>query len=214
MTVLAIAPMHNSNGKKDATGAFLPEARAFAKLHRGRLLTFDNNAPKPQRFTDVVDWLTPHRDVECAAFFMHGFRSGLQCGAHMRNVHVLAATLRACGVRSVALYACDAARDLDADRSDDLDDGDAGAGGFASALSGALPGVPVYAHPTTAHTTRNPHVRVFNGGGDGAWLVEPGSPWWRHWRRALQDDAALRLSFPLWSRERLVAELASRAAAA
>lgn len=214
MTVLAIAPAHNTGAKKDATGAFQPEALAFAKMHAGRRMLFDNTAPAKARFANVIDYLTPHRNVECVAFFCHGLKTGLQIGATMRNVHALAATLRTCGVRSVALYACDAARDLDADQHDDLDDGDAGAGGFASALSGALPGVPVYAHPTTAHTTRNPHVRVFTGGGDGAWLVEPGSPWWRHWRAALQDDAALRLGFPLWSRERLVVELASRAAAA
>lgn len=57
-------------------------------------------------------------------------------------------------------------------------------------------------------------MRRFRDGGDGEWAVEPKSAGWQTWRRALQDDAALRLGFPLWSRERLIAELASRAAAA
>lgn len=214
MTVLAIAPMHDTDGKRDASAVFVPQARAFCRLHKGRLMTFDSRQPKPARFTDVIDWLAPMRDVEAVGFFMHGFRSGLQCGAHMRNVHVLAASLRQCGVRVVALYACDTARDLDARRDDDMVSDDAGDGGFASALSAALPGVAVYGHPVTAHATRAPYVRRFVGGGAGEWVVPPSSPWWRHWRAALQDDEALRLSFPLWPRERLIAELARRAAAA
>ena len=42
MTVIAIAPAHDSPGKHDASGAFIPEARAFVKLHGGKLLTFVN----------------------------------------------------------------------------------------------------------------------------------------------------------------------------
>lgn len=211
MTVIAIAPMFNSPGKKDASGAFLPEARLFAKLHGGRLMLFDNRKPEKARFTEVIDLLTGQR-ADCVAFFCHGFKSGLQVGANMRNVHVLAATLRDCGVRTVPLYACDAARDLDGERDDDNGEGPGGAGGFASALSAALPGVVVDAHTTAAHTTRNPHVRRFRGGGDGEWLVTPGSVLWRPWRDALRDDREFRLSFPLWSEDEIRDVLVGRAA--
>lgn len=214
MSVVAIAPMHNSPGKKDATGAFIPEAKAFAKMHHGRLMLFDSHAPPRSRFVDVIDYLTPMRNVEAVGFFCHGFKSGLQIGVSMRTVHVLAATLRTCGVRTVALYACDTARDGDGDRSDDVQPGPGGDGGFASALSAAMPGVDVWGHAVAGHATRSPWMRRFRDGGDGEWAVEPKSALWAAWRRALQDDAALRLSFPLWPRERLVAELARRAAAA
>lgn len=211
--VIAIAPMHNSPGKKDATGAFLPEGRAFAKLHAGRLLMFDNRRKSVDRLAEVIDLLAGQR-AECVAFFCHGYRTGIQVGATLRNVHALAAALRDVGATTVPLYACDAARDADAFRDDDLEDGPGGAGGFASALS--RHGFTVDAHATTAHTTINPHVRRFDPHDDtdaGEWLVTPGSPWWATWRRALRDDRDFRLSFPLWSRERLVAELARRAAA-
>lgn len=207
---IAIAPMHNSSGKKDATGAFLPEARAFAKLHGGRVLTFDNRKPSKDRFVEVIDLLRG-RHAHCVAFFCHGLKTSLQVGATLRNVHVLAAALRDCGATTVPLYACDAARNADRDHADDMADGPGGVGGFASSL--ASHGFRVDAHVTTGHATSNPHVRRFDRAPEGEWLVTPGSPWWRTWKTALREDATFRLSFPLWSSERLVAELARRAAA-
>jgi hypothetical protein len=150
---IAIAPMHNSPGKKDATGAFLPEARAFAKLHGGKVLLFDNSKPSKDRFTDVIDALTG-RQAHCVAFFCHGLKTSLQVGATLRNVHVLAAALRDAGCTTVPLFACDTARDADRDHADDMADGSGGAGGFASALSAALPEARVYGHTVTAHTTK------------------------------------------------------------
>lgn len=209
---IAIAPMHNSAGKKDATGAFLPEARQFAKLHGGKVLTFDNRKPARDRFVEVIDLLRG-RQAHCVAFFCHGLKTSLQVGATLRNVHVLAAALKDIGCTTVPLFACDTARDADRDHADDMADGPGGSGGFASALSAALPAARVLGHTLTAHTSKAPYVREFRGGGDGEWLIEPGSPWWRTWKKALQDDPAFRLSFPLWAPERLLAELARRAAA-
>lgn len=208
MTAIAIAPMHNSPGKKDATGAFLPEARAFARFNGGKVLLFDNHKAPRDRLIDVIDGLRGQR-AHCVAFFCHGLKTSIQVGATLRNVHVLASALRDCGAEVVPLYACDAARDTDNDREDDNADGPGGVGGFASALATAGP-FRVDAHTTTAHTTRNPHVRRFDGEAEGHWLVEPGSAWWPTWRAALRDDPGFRLSFPLWSRERLLAELARR----
>ena len=209
MTVIAIAPAHDSPGKHDASGAFIPEARAFVKLHGGKLLTFDNSREPAARFVEVID-LLHGRKADAVGFFCHGHKNGLQVGATLRNAHVLAAALRDVGAASVPLYACDAARDNDADRSDDSEPGPGGAGGFASTLSAALPGVVIDAHTTTAHTTRNPHVRRFMSGGDGAWLVEPGSPMWRTWRDALREDRDFRLGFPLMSADAIAAYLSAR----
>lgn len=209
MTVLAIAPRFNTPGKNDAVGAFLPEARAFAKLHGGKVFTFDNRAPGIQRFVEVIDYLAPLKSIEVCAFFCHGLKHALQPGVTLRNVHVLAAALR--GARSVPLYACDTARDNDSDDDDDIAAGVGGAGGMASALSAALGAATVVdAHCTTAHTTKNPHVRRFRGGGDGAWLVEPRSSSWKRWKALLRDDREFRLSFPMWSEAQLAAEMAKR----
>ena len=223
MTVIAIAPAHDSPGKRDSSGAFVPEARAFVKLHGGRVLLFDNRREPKDRFVELIDVLAKMPRVlddkgavvppHAVAFFCHGHKNGLQVGATLRNAHVLAAALRDIGAASVPLYACDAARDNDADRSDDSEPGPGGAGGFASTLSAALPGVVIDAHTTTAHTTRNPHVRRFMNGGDGAWLVEPGSALWRTWRDALRDDRDFRLGFPLMSSEAIAAYLSARRAA-
>lgn len=213
MTVLAIAPMHNTGGKKDATGAFIPEARQFARLHGGKVLLFDNSKPSKQRFADVIDLLQGRRGISCVAFFCHGLRNGLQVGATLRNAHVLAAALRDVGATSVPLYACDAARDNDADREDDQDDGPGGVGGFASVLASAGP-FRVDAHTTAAHTTKNPNVRRFDGSASGEWIVAPRSAWWPMWRETLKIDPIFRLSFPLWTNERIVAELARRVSAA
>lgn len=221
MTFLAIAPEHNTPGINKRTGRpwrdgdeFQREARAFAKLHAGKVMTFNNLRPTGARFVEVIDYLTPMRGVDVIAFFCHGLKHAIQIGANLGNVETLAATLRACGATIVPLYACDAARDADGRKDDDRVDGPAGAGGFASVL--ARGGFRVDAHVTTAHTTINPFVRRFDphdDTDDGHWLVGPGSTWWPTWRRALANDRDFRLSFPLWSEERLIAELASRAGA-
>lgn len=209
---IAIYPAHDSPGKRDSAGAFRPEARAFARLHGGRVCSFDNRKPPKERLVEVIDLLRGQR-ADVVAFFCHGLRNSIQVGANIRNAHVLAAALRDVGATTVPLYACDTARDNDGQRDDDMAEGPGGEGGFASALSAALSEARVFGHTVTAHATKAPHVREFIGGGNGEWLVTPGSPWWLTWKRALHEDAGFRLSFPLWSRERLVAELARRAAA-
>lgn len=214
MTVLAIAPRVNSPGKKDATGAFHPEAREWVRLHSpGRVFRFDNDKADGVRFAQTMAHLGEHSGLQAVGFFCHGFRSGIQCGASVRNVQTFAWALRATLAPGapVALYACDAGRDLDRDHADDLDPDDAGgAGGFASLLSEALgPEHWVDAHVTTAHTTINPHVRRFVGGGDGEWLIAPADrATWAAWRHRLKADRAFRLSFSLMPADQVRAAIA------
>lgn len=197
MRVLAFCPRSNSPGKKDATGAFIPEALAFVRLHGGRVAYFDNLLPPAQRFRSVLQELSQSAPVECVAFFCHGHKNGMQIGANLRNIPTLAAAIAGVDARIVPLYACDAARDLDADRSDDSLPGPGGVGGYADRLSRALGGdISVDAHTTAGHTTWNPHVRRFPG---GKWIVEPGSPLWRKWRAKLREDRDFRLTFPFMS---------------
>jgi hypothetical protein len=221
---LAFVPDTNSPGKRDVTGAFLPEARAFTGLH---------DLPDPVAFPSgagvsfrrrgdaVLRAIAQHRDLEVVAFFCHGWRDGIQAGFRVPSIDRLADALAVAGTPQliVALYACDAARDADDARSDDTGAaGPGGDGGFADELRDALcrrglVDCRVDAHVTTAHTTRNPYVRRFEGGGSimggqgGSWLVRPGSRLWRTWVRALRGTT-LRLRFPLMSAADVHAELA------
>ena len=54
MNVLAFAPQYNSKGKHDATGAFQPEAMAWAAMHITGARTIDNHRSKAQMRADVL----------------------------------------------------------------------------------------------------------------------------------------------------------------
>jgi hypothetical protein len=224
VSVLAIAPAYDRPGVnpatgrpyRDATQAFQPEAEEFARLHGGRVATFDSRANEIARLQETLQILKAERGAGHAAIglFMHGFRSGMQCGFRLWNVsdaaRALTAALAPGGV--VALYACDAARDTDSDRKDDTAKGPGGAGGFASRLAAALGPAArwVDAHATAAHTTKNPHLRRFltsDATDDGLWIVEPGAPAWKAWAARLQKDREFRLSFPFETIEAIRAGL-------
>jgi hypothetical protein len=221
---IAICPTRDAPGKRDVTAAFLPESRAFAKLHGVEHVQIDNRAPMASRGRQTLRALTAAVErtgglLEVVAIFCHGWRDGLQLGFRAKDIPTLAGALRDLCTSDVvvALYACDAARDSDDERGDDVQDGPGGDGGFADLLRDALcregaTHCRVYAHPTTAHTTRNPHVRVFVGGGSevggygGEYLVPPGSELWPTWRRALRETD-LRFRFPLMSEDAVLEEL-------
>ena len=209
MRALVIHPLHNTGTKRDATGAFIPEANAYAKhlramvgdaLYEWRIEAhgFDNRASKLARRREVEGLLREGDPVDTVALFCHGLARGIQTGHDLATVSTLADALAvACDRKRlvVTLYACDAA--------DSPGDGPGGDGGFADALRDALSerGITghVDAHVTTGHTTRHPYVRRFYcdgaaAGTGGDWLVAPGSPKWRRWVTALKGD--MRWRFP------------------
>lgn len=210
MKSLAIHATRNTT-KPDATGAFVPEAKAFAKVHGAELAGYDNKLDVGRRRAAVRSILRARSSVQLLAFFGHGYRDGMQTGHHMPHVEDLADDIAyACAPRYdrlvVYLAACSTARQLDVAR-----------GGFADALRDALSarGIAghIDAHTTAGHTTRNPHVQRFEMGAPpdelaGDWIVAPDDPLWRAWVRALKSGN-LRLRFPLMSRDEIRAELSA-----
>lgn len=218
MTILVAMPQYNTAGKSDASGAFHPEAFAFCRLHGGTPAQFNNRIPMRHRFEEVLKWINHASpgSVKTLAMFCHGYKTGLQCGVTNSNAAQFAIALQtalAPGPR-IVLYACDAARDTDDDRSDDTAPGPGGDGGFADKLRHELStrGVKatIYAHSTAGHTTRNPFVRRFDPDelAGGHWVVTPHSPLWRTWVRSLRDGT-LRFRFPFMTQAELERELVS-----
>ncbi len=216
MRVLAFAPMHNTGTKKDATGAFQPEARAFLRYHgqtAAEVVLIDNQtSPMRMRLAVYAALRARAAGVQGIAFFCHGFRSGIQFGFRSPDLGAMLSAIPAPAPDlRVTLYACDAARDADRDRDDDRSDTVGGDGGFADTLRDRLsviaPRCVVDAHTTAAHTTRNPDVRRFEGpaGAGGRYLIARGDPLWPRWREALRGP--MRFAFPFMPRAEIVAAL-------
>jgi hypothetical protein len=206
--VIAFAPKFNTKGRKDATGAFQPEARAFLKFHEQpteHLFLIDNTSSPEAMRQAVISALKEFGDPLCGvAFFCHGTRRGIQLGFDFQTAAALASAIYPDpGHLSVPLYACDTGRDRDANRLDDLE-AIGGDGGFADMLRDALcrdgiSGCNVDAHTTAGHTTRNPNVRRFRGasaaGGPGGYYIVPQrSRNWKTWRKMLLTT--FRYEFP------------------
>ncbi len=207
--IIAFAPTHNSPRKKDATGAFIPEAKKFLSFHRqpaGNLVLVENLAPRKRMEQHILDVLRQPREAHLhgVAFFCHGLKNRIQFGfSDAAHLAANIATYAGPDVR-VTFYACDAGRDDDAQRDDDLAEF-GGDGGFADRVRDGLcvagkVHCVVDAHTTAAHTTMNPDVRRFEGLGSpvgsvgGYYLVPRGSKVWKQWRAALRTD--FRFEFP------------------
>jgi hypothetical protein len=227
-TMLCIAPMHNTKGRKDATGAFIPEAKRFLEFHKqdsSMLHLIDNHLTKKEMMSQVLSLLSDFggiwpngRPLEGIFFFCHGYRKGIQFGFTTKSVDPLAEAIHAaCGERPiVTFYSCDVARDPDRSRFDDLE-GLGGDGGFADEMRDALCRVDsnfciVDGHTTVGHTTKNPHVRRFNGdgsfkGGIGGYYIVPRQKknLFKKWRKALRGD--LRFEYPFMSADHIVSSL-------
>jgi hypothetical protein len=224
--ILCLVPSANSPGKHDQSGAFLPEAHAFARFH----------GADP---TQVVRYFDPAQDyagrrascnaairalrvkVDALAFFCHGFRRGIQAGYLLGHVGDLADLLgqhmRPGGW--VLLYACDTGRDGDDDTRDERLPGPGGDGGFADALRDACEDrglrISVMGHSTAGHCTMNPNARRFvpgTGRKGGDWYVDPTNPQFLRWQAALRSPrSTLRWRFPVMTPAELSLELAQGA---
>lgn len=228
--VLCFAPLFNTDGKNDASGAFQPEARAFVRLHGNgsELVLFDNTKPMEQRRDQVAATLQSRAAITNAwtgvAFFTHGWTSGIQAGFRDADVLQLAAwisKLCGAGTPTVPLYCCSTGGDVDGPANDTPGAGDHS---FADRLRDQLcrlgkTAVRVMAHSTVAHTTENPNARFFDGnhspvGGNGGYaVVGPKTELWSPWVNSLKSGD-LRFRFPFMSIAEIHAELAHAAQAA
>lgn len=207
--MLLFVPDANTPGKVDMSGAFLPEARAFARFHGqgDNIITrFPAGVPmqrRAQACTDAIQKASTAIDV--LAFFCHGWRDGLQAGFRTLNTLALARLIaERCDKHAhVLLYACDTGSNVG--DVGDTEPGPGGDGGFADELRDACEAlgreVEVMGHTTAGHCALNPFARRFSpgfGGKGGTWFVEPESPLWQAWVRALRDPRGT-LRFRFWA---------------
>ena len=214
------APLHNKQGKKDATGAFQPEATKFCQLHgvSDSVHLIDNHDDALEMRESVYQVLdaAPAGTFEAVLFFCHGFRSGLQFGFGMEHIRSLALRIKRASVvaPTIVLYACDAARDMDRDEEDDRNDHVGGDGGFADRLRDELNDqgcrATVFAHSTAGHTTQNPHLRTFlpNERFGGRFVVAKDSGLWKKWSLCMRTTD-LRFRVPFMEAAALESELST-----
>lgn len=210
---LIFIPQHNSEGKKDVTYAFAPEAEAFAKLcaSRSEIVSFDNSKDYTRRRKQILDVLSERAEgvvFDTVAFFCHGWGNGTQAGFMKPHAHTLArAILDVVGNDEnvvVPLYCCSTGNDPDEDPITAAGTGD---DSFADKLRDALcieraVNCRVMAHTTVAHTTSNPMVLFMDGMGStvgGVGGYPPVSPkagkLWNAWKKSLRDRSANTLRF-------------------
>lgn len=208
--VLAFVPEFNSEGKKDVTGAFMPEAKKFIAMaqHGSKICTFNNRRNLQRRRDEVMRVLRYDEDYYSSiAFFCHGWMDGIQAGFQRRHVDLLAQLI---GARSnddelvVMLYCCSTGQDPQDDPLTAVGTGD---DSFADKLRDALcvagyANCRVVAHTTVGDTTRNPHVLFMDGmgvptGGVGGYPpVSPKSAHWATWKKKLKTtDLRFRMGY-------------------
>ena len=222
MRGVVLLPDRNSRGKFDQSGAFEPEARAFAKLHgipEDHVVELDISAEQGAR---AAQFLTALRDrakgpaFSLVGFFGHGLTNNLP-QFRLVTAPKLAGVLGSVKVPDVhvAFYACSTAA------GEKL----TGDGGYADGVRDAMQrngsiNCTVDGHTTAGHASMNPNVRRFSGlgtndagvlvsgGTGGAWIVAPGTPkTWNAWKAWLKTDGRFR--FPLMTIEQIRAELAA-----
>lgn len=219
----AILIPDRNHHRKDMTGAFRPEARKFADywgIPRANIIKIPISKPIRKREDAVLEAIREVRSrydapLDTIVFFCHGLRYRVQFGFRLgrrSSLGKLAATIAEVSVGNVVvpLYCCSTAHEK---RNNEIATGD---GGWADELRDALckegaGACRVMGHTTAGHTSRNPHVRFFDGTGmreggtGGYWVVRPRGPLWRKWARLLRTE--YRYQFPFEELEEIRSRL-------
>jgi hypothetical protein len=206
----------NSPGKHDASGAFIPEAKAFAKCHgipNSDVIGMGGSGTARRMITLEALRERAGRNLDCIALFCHGTSKWLQLVGGLKHVHSFAEQIAACiapGAK-IILYACSTADGPGSYDGDDL--GASVEGGFADKLRDEFRemgvGCYVIGHETPGHATWNPYaIEMDSRNNDAGYYVGPRSTHWKRWIRGLRDKHSdLRYVFPFKSRFEIYAEL-------
>jgi len=228
--ILVLYSNANYPGKKDATGAFIPEAKKFSEIHGvpeenrvGLKLVNVSKKLRRERTLDAIYETGGQERWDAIAFFGHGWPKGIQFGFNRDHIPELCEVLADCcnPDAKIILFACLAAEN-------DVRDKEYGAvgpgtdGGFADLLRDEMVwyGLKkgwVDAHKTAGHTAWNPFVVRFLcsavedplfGAVGGHWLVAPGSQQWKQWVKKLRTTlTGLRYRFPFMTEFEIMSEL-------
>lgn len=194
----------NQSNKVDFTGAFLPEIKAFMATHgidsSKNHLMVPLNVNEATKRKHVMDFIEKRSKEEKKApdtlvFACHGFVNRIELGIRSIHLNDFAKFIRQLHNQynspnhdklTVILYCC----------STGDGPGDGGDGGFADKFRDALcinkfVNCRVIGSATAGHTTMNSNKRLFDGlgspigGTGGIWIVQPGTPLFSKWRKAL-----------------------------
>lgn len=209
MDTLIFYTSTNSPGKHDATGAFIPEAKKFAKHHKlpkTALIPIPGNIAPYKRRKLVLDEIAGNPGIERAILFCHGFPKKIQFGFNTDNIDTLTRALVASNGRAlnrqldVVIYACSCARrpGLGKRKRVYFPAHEVTNGSFAHMLALSLSAhtsldINVWAHFTAGHTSRNPYVIWFGRRDTVAWYIKPFSIHWGPWIRDMRGP--LRFNF-------------------
>lgn len=222
MTLLITTPDRDSHGGHDFTWAFKPDSEALHRLYPDSIIVrIDLSLDKPARQRQLLAAIERHQPDRWANLG-HGLpgsipQLGIDTDAEI--AHLAGAIAAGSSAPRIALYSC-----LNA-----AGPGQGGDGGLADrvrdgCVKQGASGVRVFSHTTAGDTTRNAHVRVFDGpeakpgNVGGRWLVDPTDaelyPVWRccddHRRRQCPRKGVhgvLRLEFPWLEQYELEARL-------
>jgi hypothetical protein len=204
----------------DYTGAFLPEALAFMRLHgipTSSHIRIDLGKVENVRRQQVYDFIrrktTELGCVNSYVFFCHGLTRKIQLGIRIPDLENFANLVKNSAPNgatsvTVALYCC----------STGDGPGVGGDNGFADLLRDALCKVGlvnsvVMAHVVSGHTTKNSQKKLFEGRGSpvggtgGTWIVAPKSELTKKWRTAITGTSSLRFRVPFMTIEEIHKEL-------
>lgn len=225
--ILVMYSNTNVKGKRDATGAFIPEAKRFAAHHE----VPDENmigircpgVPSKKRFEEVCMELRNRSEIQWIALFCHGYSNGMQFGMSKKNIPQLVQYMKmSCSddVR-MTLYACSTASTSKKTRQRSAPGTD---NGYADKLRDEMlrcgfRGGWIDAHLTPGHTTENPFVMRFYSEPrfendwdlpGGEWLVSPKSSIWKQWKRCVQHEKSMfRYRFTMYTEYQLYEFLAA-----
>lgn len=203
----------------DYTGAFLPEALAFMRVHgipTTNHLRVDLGKVENVRRQQVYDFIrrkgTELGNVSTYAFFCHGLTRKIQLGVRIPDLENFVNLIKShapAGKRvTIALYCC----------STGDGPGVGGDGGFADMLrdqlcKAGLTESVVLAHAVSGHTTKNSQKKLFEGMGSpvggtgGTWIVAPNSELNKKWRTAVTGSGTLRFRVPFMTIAEIHTEL-------